>query len=41
MVPGWVPLKIVFDSSALHSRWLLLLKMLSDTTLKGTHPGLV
>ena len=27
MVPGWVPFKIVSDSSALHSRWLLLLKI--------------
>jgi hypothetical protein len=27
MVPGWVPFKIVYDSSALHSRWLLLLKI--------------
>jgi hypothetical protein len=27
MVPGWVPFKIVFDSPALHSRWLLLLKI--------------
>jgi hypothetical protein len=26
MVLGWVPFKIVFDSPALHSRWLLLLK---------------
>jgi hypothetical protein len=26
MVPGWVPYKIVSDSPALHSRWLLLLK---------------
>ena len=27
MVPGWVPFKNVSDSSALHSRWLLLLKI--------------
>ena len=27
MVPGWVPFKIVSDSPALHSRWLLLLKI--------------
>jgi hypothetical protein len=27
MVPGWVPLKVVSDSPALHSRWLLLLKI--------------
>jgi hypothetical protein len=27
MVLGWVPFKIVSDSPALHSRWLLLLKM--------------
>jgi hypothetical protein len=27
MFPGWVPFKIVFDSPALHSRWLLLLKI--------------
>ena len=27
MVPGWVPFKIVSDSSALHSRWPLLLKI--------------
>jgi hypothetical protein len=27
MVPGWVPFKIVSDSSTLHSRWLLLLKI--------------
>jgi hypothetical protein len=27
MVPGWVPLKIVSDSPALHSKWLLLLKI--------------
>jgi hypothetical protein len=26
-VIGWVPLKIVSDSPALHSRWLLLLKI--------------
>jgi tetrahydromethanopterin S-methyltransferase subunit E len=26
-VPGWVPFKIVSDSPALHSRWLLLLKI--------------
>ena len=26
-VPGWVPFKIVCDSPALHSRWLLLLKI--------------
>jgi uncharacterized membrane protein len=25
--PGWIPFKIVSDSSALHSRWLLLLKI--------------
>jgi hypothetical protein len=25
MGPGWVPFKIVSDSSSLHSRWLLLL----------------
>ena len=24
---GWVPFKIVFDSPALHSRWLLLLEI--------------
>ena len=28
MVPGWVPLKFVSDSPALHSRWPLLLKIL-------------
>ena len=27
MVPGWVAFKIVSDSPALHSRWLLLLKI--------------
>ena len=27
MVPGWVTFKIVSDSPALHSRWLLLLKI--------------
>ena len=27
MVPGWVSFKIGFDSPALHSRWLLLLKI--------------
>ena len=27
MVPGWVPFKIVSNSPALHSRWLLLLKI--------------
>ena len=27
MVPAWVPFKIVSDSPALHSRWLLLLKI--------------
>jgi hypothetical protein len=27
MVPGWVPFKMLFDSPALHSRWLLLLKI--------------
>ena len=27
MVPGWVPFKIVSDSSTLHSIWLLLLKI--------------
>jgi hypothetical protein len=27
MAPEWVPFKIVSDSSALHSRWLLLLKI--------------
>ena len=27
MVPGWVPFKIVSDSTALHSRWLVLLKI--------------
>jgi hypothetical protein len=27
MVPGWVPFKIVSDSTALHSRWPLLLKI--------------
>ena len=27
MVAGWVPFKIVSDSPALHSRWLLLLKI--------------
>ena len=27
MVLGWVPFKIVADSPALHSRWLLLLKI--------------
>ena len=27
MVPGWVSFKIVSDSPALHSRWLLLLKI--------------
>ena len=27
MAPGWVPFKIVSDSPALHSRWLLLLKI--------------
>jgi hypothetical protein len=27
MVPGWVPFKIMSDSPALHSRWLLLLKI--------------
>jgi hypothetical protein len=79
MVPGWFPFKIVSDSSALHSRWLLLLKIeiysivhccfsisqnelkfelqqisifsnsshlecraeLSDTILKGNHPGTI
>ena len=27
MVLGWVPFKIVSDTPALHSRWLLLLKI--------------
>jgi hypothetical protein len=27
MVLGWVPFKFVSDSPALHSRWLLLLKI--------------
>jgi hypothetical protein len=27
MVPGWVSFKFVSDSPALHSRWLLLLKI--------------
>ena len=27
MVPRWFPFKIVSDSPALHSRWLLLLKI--------------
>ena len=27
MVPGWLPFKIVSDSSSLHSRWPLLLKI--------------
>jgi hypothetical protein len=27
MVPGWAPFKFVSDSPALHSRWLLLLKI--------------
>jgi hypothetical protein len=27
MVPGWFPFKIVSDSPALHSKWLLLLKI--------------
>jgi hypothetical protein len=27
MVPGWAPCKIVTDSPAIHSRWLLLLKI--------------
>jgi hypothetical protein len=27
MVLGWVPFTIMSDSSALHSRWLLLLKI--------------
>ena len=27
MAPGWVPFKNVSDSPALHSRWLLLLKI--------------
>jgi hypothetical protein len=27
MVPGWVPFKMVSDSPALYSRWLLLLKI--------------
>ena len=27
MVPGWVPFKIVYDSPALHPRWLPLLKI--------------
>ena len=27
MDPGWVPFKFVSDSHALHSRWLLLLKI--------------
>jgi hypothetical protein len=27
MVSGWIPFKIVSDSPALHSRWLLLLKI--------------
>jgi hypothetical protein len=27
MVPWWVPFKIVSDSTALHSRWPLLLKI--------------
>ena len=27
MVSGWVPFKIVSDSPALHSRWLMLLKI--------------
>jgi hypothetical protein len=27
MVSGWVPFKIVSDRPALHSKWLLLLKL--------------
>ena len=27
MVPRWVPFKIVSDSPAFHSRWLLLMKI--------------
>jgi hypothetical protein len=27
MVPGWFPFKFVSDNPALHSRWLLLLKI--------------
>jgi hypothetical protein len=27
LVPGWIPFKIVSDSPAPHSRWLLLLKI--------------
>jgi hypothetical protein len=48
MVIGWVPFKIVSDSSALHSRWLLLLKIeissiahccfsMSQNELKSSH----
>jgi hypothetical protein len=35
MVPGWAPFKIVSDSPALHSRWLLLLK------IEMAHPGTI
>jgi hypothetical protein len=46
MVLGWVPFKIVSDRPALHSRWLLLLKIeislavntpASSTTKTGRH----
>jgi hypothetical protein len=33
MVPGWFPFKIVSDSPALHSRWLLLLKIEISSTV--------
>ena len=34
MVLGWVPFKIVSDSSALHSRWLLLLKIENSSIVR-------
>ena len=39
MVPGWVPFKIVSNSPAPHSRWLLLLKIetISSYFDKGSH----
>jgi hypothetical protein len=38
MVPGWVPFKIVSDSSTLHSRWLLLQKIEISSIVLGHDP---
>jgi hypothetical protein len=35
MDPGWVPIKFVSDSPALHSRWLLLLQIEISSSIIG------